>query len=187
MSIREDLWGQVRSRCAQRGNRQFSTLRFIGHSLGGAIATLSSLDFMVNADQCAAGKYQSTICDSLIQISCRTFGSPNVGDKDFIDLFNGEIKDSNRYAIKGDLVPLILNGIKDYFHVDRYVELVRTIPKHKIEFYIAILVKMAKPVKIEDEKDSMELQSGRQGYLLSGLVGIGAISLTYIYMKRKSS
>ena len=67
--------------------------------------------------------------------------SPHVGDKDFVDLFNGLVFDSLRYCIKGDPIPLVMQFNPDYFHVDEKIELTRPVPKHKVEFYILLIIK----------------------------------------------
>ena len=66
---------------------------FTGHSLGGALATLSALYF-----QC---KYPD------VGISCITFGSPRVGDAQFAKLFNEKVRISYRYVNDNDPVPCI--------------------------------------------------------------------------------
>ena len=108
MSIREQLWDEIMLRCAKRGKMHSTLIRFIGHSLGGALATLAAVDFNFNADQRSANNYKPSLCDSVLHIRCRSFGSPHVGNQEFVDLFNIEIRNSYRYAIKMDAVPLVL-------------------------------------------------------------------------------
>jgi hypothetical protein len=66
---------------------------FSGHSLGGALATIASLYFKL--------KYKD------LDISCITFGSPRVGCKDFVKLFNKQIENSYRFVNDNDPVPCI--------------------------------------------------------------------------------
>ena len=66
---------------------------FTGHSLGGALATLSSLYFKITNPK--------------LDISCITFGSPRVGDFKFVKLYEKYIKESHRYVNDNDPVPCI--------------------------------------------------------------------------------
>ena len=69
------------------------TIIFTGHSLGGALATLSSLYF-----KC---KYPEA------EISCITFGSPRAGCSEFAKLFNENIDESYRFVNDNDPVPCV--------------------------------------------------------------------------------
>lgn len=66
---------------------------FAGHSLGGALATISAL-------------YFSYLYPDLI-IHCITLGSPRVGDTQFVKLFNQRIPHSYRYVNDNDPVPCL--------------------------------------------------------------------------------
>lgn len=66
---------------------------FTGHSLGGALATLSSLYF-----KC---KYPEA------EVSCITFGSPRAGCSEFTKLFNDNIEESYRFVNDNDPVPCV--------------------------------------------------------------------------------
>lgn len=66
---------------------------FTGHSLGGALATIGSLYYKY--------KYPE------ITVSCITFGSPRVGSKQFVDIFNNKIDNSYRFVNDNDPVPCI--------------------------------------------------------------------------------
>lgn len=77
---------------------------FTGHSLGGALATLSSLYFYY--------KYKL----EEIEINTITFGSPRVGDKIFVKLFNENIKLSYRFVNDNDPIPLLPTRMR-YKHV----------------------------------------------------------------------
>ena len=89
-----------------------------------------------------------------MKISCRSFGSPGlltnifqiknflaVGDENFTNFFNNEVRDSIRYAIKYDPVTICLSPFPDYAHVAHYLEMADLIGKHKIEYYIGELEK----------------------------------------------
>ena len=66
---------------------------FTGHSLGGALATISAL-------------YFSYLYPDLM-IYCITLGSPRVGDTQFVKLFNQRIPHSYRYVNDNDPVPCL--------------------------------------------------------------------------------
>ena len=61
-----------------------TNLRLIGHSLGGALATLLAADIAE--------------LDPIL----RTYGCPCVGNKSFVDFVNDAITDSKRYTIHLD-------------------------------------------------------------------------------------
>jgi len=63
-------------------NLHFNELIICGHSLGGALATLATLDLIHKLPNC--------------NIQCITFGSPRVGNIDFVNLYNEKIKKSYR-------------------------------------------------------------------------------------------
>ena len=75
---------------------------FVGHSLGGALATLAAFDVRANTGN--------------NNVNCVTFGSPRVGNKSFATAFNTTVKDTIRVVNAADpvtAVPLIR-----YKHVD---------------------------------------------------------------------
>jgi hypothetical protein len=83
-------------------------ISFIGHSLGGALASLCAL--------AAKKSLASKIC-----VSCYTFGSPRVGNYEFSKTFNNLVDNSERYVNECDIVtmnPRIL-----YYHVKGKISL----------------------------------------------------------------
>ena len=85
MSVRHELLEEIKIQFDKMGK---TAIRLIGHSLGGGLATIMALDL----------KYR----DDDASISTRTFGSPCVGDKAFVECFDSNIFDSIRYAIHLD-------------------------------------------------------------------------------------
>ena len=77
---------------------------FCGHSLAAALATIASIIYQ--------DLYKET------DISLITFGSPMVGNSEFVSLFNKTIKFGKhmRFVTKNDIVP-IMSAIFDYKHV----------------------------------------------------------------------
>lgn len=83
-------------------NNTYNNIVICGHSLGGALATICSFD----------------LCDNIYNnnITCITFGSPRVGDKNFVKLYNNNNISTHRIVINGDPVPkLPLNC--NYIHI----------------------------------------------------------------------
>lgn len=79
---------------------------FCGHSLGGALATMAAL--------CTACRIPSLRPN----ISVVTFGSPQVGDANFVAYFNSVVPRSVRVVNPMDPVPRLLNA--QFVHVDGY-------------------------------------------------------------------
>jgi predicted lipase len=81
---------------------------FIGHSLGGALASLCSL-------------MAKKSLGSKIFVECHTFGSPRVGNSEFAKLFNDLVDKSDRYVNERDIVTM---GPKlFYYHVKGEIKL----------------------------------------------------------------
>ena len=82
---------------------------FTGHSLGGALATLATVEYGL--------KY------SHIPISCVTFGSPRVGNTEFVSYFNHVVDESLRFVNQEDPIPGIPTELR-FVHVPgiRYID-----------------------------------------------------------------
>jgi triacylglycerol lipase len=70
---------------------KLNKISFVGHSLGGAIATICALCFKI--------QFPSKT------IQCYTFGSPRVGNQAFVDAFNKSVDVSVRVVNGQDIVP----------------------------------------------------------------------------------
>ena len=91
---RQELWTEVERRFVLEGERP---LRIIGHSLGGALASLAALDFYLNF---------KPVGTSLESMTVRTFGCPCVGNQSFVDLYNDSIKgQGSTDGLKLEIVP----------------------------------------------------------------------------------
>eukprot|EP01133_Synstelium_polycarpum_P017291 gene17291-20630_t len=96
-------------------------LVILGHSLGGALASLAALDIIYYPDQWA----------NFTQVSVYTYGSPRVGNDGFAELFNRTVVESYRVVSLEDTIPhlplpsLHINKIVDidvlYSHVSTEV------------------------------------------------------------------
>lgn len=67
---------------------------YTGYSLGGALAEFASLYF--------------SLMFPLQHVTCLTFGSPLVGDKDFVSVYENVVNSSLHVVNKLDIVPLLL-------------------------------------------------------------------------------
>jgi len=140
MSVRDEIRHEVERVFTFEGDRP---LRIIGHSLGGALGTLAALDFRTNMT------FAKTI-------SVRTFGSPCVGNKAFVENFNEQLPDSKRYTIYMDPVPMLLSEISafGYLHVDQWIQMNEQRRKHNVLYYIKVLCRYANvDDDIEEEVD----------------------------------
>ena len=91
-----NIWNYIRY------NNKDITITVVGHSLGGGLASLAALYF--------------TECYYNIPIKCVTFGSPRVGNRRFVKLFNKKV-DSYRYVNHTDPIPSFPLAVR-YSHVD---------------------------------------------------------------------
>lgn len=71
-------------------NNNIKNISLSGHSSGGAIANIASIDF--------CKKYNNT------KIICVTFGSPKVGNTNFVKEYNKYVKNSYRIVNKNDII-----------------------------------------------------------------------------------
>lgn len=95
-----------------------------GHSLGGAVATLLTLDVGLN-----------TSCRAL---TAYTYASPRVGDHIFVGSYNATVPSSYRIANRQDLVPKLPPILPlPYEHVNTQFELIP--PPNKINATIACM------------------------------------------------
>jgi len=78
-----------------------------GHSLGAALATLCALDIRCNV----SGK----------EVSCYTYGSPKVGDDNFVKAYNRLVANTFRFVYRSDVVPSMPPG--SYNHVGQFQQL----------------------------------------------------------------
>lgn len=117
-----ELYNSCRGALLKVLNRMSSskTLYMTGHSLGGALATLSGLDIAVNTHHKKTRIY--------------TFGAPRVGDPVFARNYNRHIDISCRVSNQSDIVPrlppLIYQSPKD----DKYYYYLHVKGEHKLNF-----------------------------------------------------
>ncbi|KAL4435114.1 hypothetical protein ABPG74_003607 [Tetrahymena malaccensis] len=100
-SVQEDI-----NLCVKSILKQYINAKIVitGHSLGGAIATLVSIEVL---------KYLKT----KDQVSVYTFGAPKIGNQNFVDYLNQQIPNSYRIVNYYDAVPhLPFKQILDFKH-----------------------------------------------------------------------
>lgn len=98
---------------------------FTGHSLGGSIATIASLD--------------STNYINNINIKCITFGAPKVGNDKFIDEFNKKILYSYRVVNSNDLIQYTPVFLFKHIHEPIYLKSNNFMYPHDMSNYITNL------------------------------------------------
>lgn len=84
---------------------QYEKIIFTGHSLGGALATIASLKYVV--------EYQG----DPEKVHCITYGSPRVGNGSFTKLFNKTVKNVIRFTNWNDPVTIVPPLLFAYRHV----------------------------------------------------------------------
>jgi len=99
-SVRDELLKYVRESGAKE-------IWCFGHSLGGAMATLASVDFQYNFPG--------------VQVKVVTFGSPRVGNSQFEKSFRHRVPDYIRIVNSNDLVPRLPPQLFNYSHVGEYL------------------------------------------------------------------
>jgi triacylglycerol lipase len=122
-------------------NSIFNTLRtqppttritLVGHSLGGAIATLAAPDITINLEK------------QLVDIF--TVGGPRVGKPDFRARFNEVIRDCFRVTNQLDIVPHLPTVATLWRHVGEEIEVDGGLDStHSLEAYLAGLLKLLEP------------------------------------------
>ncbi|GMH41168.1 hypothetical protein BSKO_09078 [Bryopsis sp. KO-2023] len=80
-----------------------------GHSLGGALAVLASLDMAVH---CGIDKRR---------ITCYTYGAPRVGNRTFVSEYNSMVPDTWQVVNDEDVVPRVPKFLKFFKHVGHKV------------------------------------------------------------------
>jgi hypothetical protein len=123
------------------GTRQVNSLTVCGHSLGGALATLQTLDAAANS------RFKNP--------TVYTYASPRTGDAQFVSTYNGMIPNTFRIANRVDLVPKLPLS-PPYDHVQRLYGLtaIQVLPpailvepnpvcEHILETYLYLLSKLA--------------------------------------------
>lgn len=99
-----EAWLSVRVEVQDKivGRSKLTKLCAVGHSLGGALAMLCALDMQYN--------------NPGLEVSCRTFGQPKVGNGHFVEAYNRRVPDTIRVVNDKDIVPLLPPG-DEYWHV----------------------------------------------------------------------
>lgn len=121
-------------------NPTIDDIVFLGHSMGGSISTIAAYDVQMHLT--------ASVTKSK-NISCVTFGSPPIGNTEFVKKFNSIIENSYRVTNNYDIIPLL----PMYKHVKSHIPIIRIeqridqsyninkryIKPHKIEHYIDLL------------------------------------------------
>jgi hypothetical protein len=104
----------------------------VGHSLGGAMATLAVPDIKINMTR--------------DQVDLCTFGGPRVGKPDFRESFNDEITRCFRVTNQFDIVPHIPTILTGWLHVGEEIEVDGNLDHaHSLTAYLAGLRAIEEP------------------------------------------
>lgn len=98
-------------------SHRMNFVTYTGYSLGGALATLSSLYF--------------ALMFPLQTVNCYTFGTPLVGDKGFVSVYEDVVKSSLHVVNKLDVVPLL---IPVPMSTSFFKRIYRPMPKNRITY-----------------------------------------------------
>ena len=109
-----EIYPKIMKRINENKHRE---IIIAGHSLGGAIATLSAYDIKLLSPE--------------LNITLFTAGSPRVGNKYFVNDFNSIIKDSYRLVNRCDIVTRVPSVFMGYKHVKALETLKRLSLKEK--------------------------------------------------------
>jgi len=94
-TLREPLAAKVRLLVPSASSGQAVLCRVLGHSLGGAMATLCAYDLAASSDFSYLGA----------DVSCVTWGSPRVGDAEFAASYRSAVPRTARFVTRMDIVP----------------------------------------------------------------------------------
>jgi predicted lipase len=116
-------------------DKDLATVIVTGHSLGGALATLCGLDLEYNFSE----KFSVTVY---------TYGSPRVGNRDFVFAYNRRVPNTFRFYYGRDIVTRVPRLWMGYRHVSKALGLgswfnlkifSRRIDDHMLDRYISAL------------------------------------------------
>ncbi|KAJ7442635.1 Alpha/Beta hydrolase protein [Mycena latifolia] len=96
----EEIQTEVKRLIAEKGATQVTT---VGHSLGGALAELEALSLRLNLP-------------TEIGVNAVTYGTPRVGNSDFVDFFDSQVTDFKRVNNQADLVPTVPGRFLGFSH-----------------------------------------------------------------------
>ena len=118
-------------------NNNIKVFIITGHSLGGCIASLCTIDLF---------NYYNNFTENNYNFRCYTFGSPKIGNKNFAIYYNSKIKYSYRFVNNNDII-CFFPPTFFYTHIGKEINLNNTktinfIKQHKIDAYITNIKKM---------------------------------------------
>jgi len=90
-------------------NSKLTTIYCTGHSLGGALATIASIDIKLQFKH--------------LHVKCYTFGAPRVGNNSFKKLFNNNVDYSARVVYNNDIVTKMPSCFRSYRHTNKKIKL----------------------------------------------------------------
>ncbi|KAJ7095743.1 Alpha/Beta hydrolase protein [Mycena belliarum] len=95
-----EIQAEVKRLIKEKGATQVTT---VGHSLGGALAELNALSLRLNLP-------------AEIGVNAVTYGTPRVGNDDFVKFFDSKVDDFKRVNNEADLVPTVPGRFLGFSH-----------------------------------------------------------------------
>lgn len=89
-TVKEEMSTEIQ--VYRENTKNDNSLIFTGHSLGGGLATIASVYYGLQYPD--------------MNVKCITFGSPRVGNSDFVKLFDKRVNESHRLVNEDDPVPM---------------------------------------------------------------------------------
>ncbi|KAJ6525303.1 Alpha/Beta hydrolase protein [Mycena vulgaris] len=96
----EEIQTEVKRLIAEKGATQVTV---VGHSLGGALAELDALSLRLNLP-------------TTVGVNAVTYGTPRVGNQEFVQFFDTQVTDFKRVNNQADLVPTVPGRFLGFAH-----------------------------------------------------------------------
>ena len=144
MSVQEQLFDHIKTA---------NSIIFSGHSQGGALAQLAAIIFKSEYPDC--------------KVACYAFGSPRVGNSDFVSLYNKEVYTSYRVYYNLDPVPALPPRLFGYRHTKNalWVDPVRQCiirgDRPEVAHYESVIRLIIKALGVNINRDTWEDHSYR--------------------------
>ncbi|KAJ6621868.1 Alpha/Beta hydrolase protein [Mycena sp. CBHHK59/15] len=101
----DEIQAEVKRLIAEKGATQ------VGHSLGGALAELDALSLRLNLP-------------TSVGVNAVTFGTPRVGNQEFVQFFDSQVTDFKRVNNENDLVPTVPGRFLGFVHPQGEIHIV---------------------------------------------------------------
>ncbi|KAJ7134772.1 Alpha/Beta hydrolase protein [Mycena epipterygia] len=104
----DEIQAEVKRLIAAKGATQVTV---VGHSLGGALAELDALSLRLNLP-------------TTVGVNAVTYGTPRVGNSEFVQFFDSQVTDFKRVNNQHDLVPIVPGRFLGFSHPQGEIHIV---------------------------------------------------------------